>query len=118
MKSEWHKPPVYSYKHIRNIFSTSSGVRVVKPSSLPLEPHDFFATRAKFLSSIPRSERRLLRPNVSKNSFSKALIEKYDSYTRAGEVIDLEGVQYVIESTDHRLVDGWHYDKLGLRKIV
>ena len=51
-------------------------------------------------------------------SYSFEIIEKYDSYTRAGEVIDLEGVRYVIESTDHRLVDGWHYDKLGLRKIV
>ena len=54
----------------------------------------------------------------TKENFSFEIIEKYDSYTRAGEVIDLEGVRYVIESTDHSLVDGWHYDKLGLKKIV
>ena len=53
-----------------------------------------------------------------KESYSFEIIEKYDSYTRAGEVIDLDGVRYVIESTDHSLADGWHYDKLGLRKIV
>ena len=43
---------------------------------------------------------------------------KYDSYTRADEVMTVDGVQYVIESTDHSIVDGWHFDKLELRKVI
>ncbi len=50
-------------------------------------------------------------------SFSFTIIEKYDSYTRAGEVISVGGVNYVIESTDHSFKGGQHYNKLELRKI-
>lgn len=51
-------------------------------------------------------------------TFSFEIVEKYDSYTRAGEVISVDGINYVIESTDHSYKDGWHFDKLELRKIV
>ena len=50
-----------------------------------------------------------------KESYGFEIIEKYDSYTRAGEVIYVDDVQYVIESTDHRLSNGWHFNKLELR---
>ena len=50
-------------------------------------------------------------------SFSFTIIEKYDSYTRAGEVISFGGVNYVIESTDHSFKGGQHYNKLELRRI-
>ncbi len=50
-------------------------------------------------------------------SFSFTIIEKYDSYTRAGEVISVGGVNYVIESTDHSFKGGQHYNKLELRRI-
>ena len=53
-----------------------------------------------------------------KESFSFEIIEKYDSYTRAGEVIYVDDVPYVIESTDHSYKDGWHFDKLELRKTI
>ena len=51
-------------------------------------------------------------------TFSFEIVEKYDSYTRAGEVISVDGINYVIESTDHSYRDGWHFDKLELRKVV
>lgn len=51
-------------------------------------------------------------------TFSFEIVEKYDSYTRAGEVISVDGINYVIESTDHSYKDGWHFNKLELRKIV
>lgn len=56
--------PVY-YRLILKIFSTSSGVSVVKPTSFPFAPQAFFAMSAKFLSSIPRSLKRLFKPSVS-----------------------------------------------------
>ena len=51
-------------------------------------------------------------------TYSFEIAEKYDSYTRAGEVMTVDGVRYVIESTDHSIVDGWHFDKLELRKVI
>ena len=53
-----------------------------------------------------------------KENFSFEIIEKYDSYTRAGEVIMVDGVNYVIESTEHRLSNGWHFNKPELRKCL
>lgn len=53
----------------------------------------------------------------TKETYSFEIIEKYDSYTRAGEVIMVDGVNYVIESTEHRLSNGWHFNKLELQKI-
>lgn len=49
-------------------------------------------------------------------SYSFTIIEKYDSYTRAGEIIVVDGVNYVIESTDHSFKSGHHYNKLTLRR--
>ena len=51
-------------------------------------------------------------------TFSFEIVEKYDSYTRAGEVISVDGVKYAIESTNHSYKDGWHFDKLELSKLV
>lgn len=53
----------------------------------------------------------------TKANFSFEIIEKYDSYTRAGEVISVDGLNYVIESTEHRLSNGWHFNKLELKRI-
>ena len=53
----------------------------------------------------------------TKESFSFEIIEKFDSYTRAGEVISVDGINYVIESTEHRLSNGWHFNNLELQKI-
>lgn len=50
-------------------------------------------------------------------SYSFTIIEKYDSYTRAGEIIAVDGVNYVIESTDHSFKGGQHYNRLELRRV-
>ena len=50
-------------------------------------------------------------------TYSFAIIEKYDSYARAGDVITLDGVLYVIMSNDHGIVGGGHFDKLEFRKV-
>ena len=62
--------------------------------------------------------KRELNENAKVNeTFSFEIVEKYDSYTRAGEVISVDGVKYVIESTSHSYKDGWHFDKLELSKL-
>lgn len=50
-------------------------------------------------------------------TYSFTIIEKYDSYTRAGEVISVDGVPYVIENTDHSFKVDQHYNKLTIRRI-
>lgn len=50
-------------------------------------------------------------------TYSFTIIEKYDSYTRAGEVISVDGVPYVIENTDHSFKGGQHYNKLTVRRM-
>lgn len=64
------------------------------------------------------TNRELAENGKPKESYSFEIVEKYDSYTRAGEVISVDGINYVIESTDHSYRDGWHFDKLELRKVV
>ena len=51
-------------------------------------------------------------------TYSFEIVEKYDSYTRAGDVMSIDGVRYVAESTDHSIKDGWHFNKLELRRIT
>ena len=55
--------------------------------------------------------------NAVKESFSFEIIEKYDSYTRAGEVIQIDGAEYLIESTSHRISGGVHFNKMELKRI-
>lgn len=50
-------------------------------------------------------------------TYSFSIIEKYDSYTRAGEIISVDGVSYVIESTAHSFSGGQHYNKLTVRRM-
>ena len=63
------------------------------------------------------ANRELAENGKPKESYSFEVVEKYDSYTRAGEVISVDGVNYVIESTDHSYKDGWHFDKLELKRV-
>ncbi|MGM9936400.1 MAG: C39 family peptidase [Candidatus Ornithomonoglobus sp.] len=64
------------------------------------------------------AQKELDANSVPAETYSFEIIEKYDSYTRAGEVIVVDGIGYVIESTDHSLNGGWHHDKLELKKIT
>ena len=59
----------------------------------------------------------LSQSNAVKESFSFEIIEKYGSYTRAGEVIQIDGADYLIESTSHRISGGVHFNKIELARI-
>ena len=50
-------------------------------------------------------------------SYSFEIIEKYDSYTRAGEIIYIGNVPFVIESTDHSIRGGWHFNKIEIKAV-
>lgn len=50
-------------------------------------------------------------------AYSFEIIEKYDSYTRAGEVIAVDGTDYVIESTTHTYSNGWHKTQMDVKRI-
>ena len=63
------------------------------------------------------AKRELNENSRESETYSFEIVEKYDSYTRAGEVITVDDTKYVIESTNHSFKDGWHYDKLELRKF-
>lgn len=52
-----------------------------------------------------------------KESFSFEILEAVDSYTRAGYMIAVEGVDYIIEGSSHNIKNGVHYVKLDLRKF-
>lgn len=52
-----------------------------------------------------------------KESFSFEILEAVDSYTRAGYMITVADVDYIIESSEHNIKNGVHYAKLDLRKF-
>lgn len=54
--------------------------------------------------------------NTQTESFSFEMIEAVDSYTRAGMVMDIDGMRYLIEGTAHSITNGIHYVKVDLRR--
>ena len=63
------------------------------------------------------AKNKLSELNKIKESFSIEIIEAVNSYTRAGALITVDDVNYLIESTDHSIKNGVHYVKLGLKKF-
>ena len=63
------------------------------------------------------AKNKLSEFNKIKESFSIEIIEAVNSYTRAGMLITVDNINYLIESTDHSIKNGVHYVKLGLRKF-
>lgn len=49
-------------------------------------------------------------------TYSFEIIEKYDSYTRAGQCIMLGADKYIVESSDHSIKNGLHRNKLTIKK--
>ena len=65
------------------------------------------------------AKRELNENSRESETYSFEIVEKYDSYTRAGEVITVDDTKYVIESTNHRFKDGgimtnWNYGNFSL----
>jgi hypothetical protein len=52
-----------------------------------------------------------------KESYSFEILEAMDSYTRAGYMITVDGVDYIIEGSSHSTKNGVHNVKLDLRKF-
>lgn len=48
---------------------------------------------------------------------SCTIIEAVDSYTRAGYEIKIDDVKYIIQSSDHSIKKGIHYNKLDLKRV-
>lgn len=63
------------------------------------------------------AKNKLSEMNKVKESFSIEIIEAVNSYTRAGALITVDDVNYLIESADHSIKNGVHCVKLGLRNF-
>ena len=64
------------------------------------------------------AQSKLKELNTQTESFSFEMIEAVDSYTRAGMVMDIDEVRYLIEGTTHSITNGIHYVKVDLRKYI
>lgn len=67
-------------------------------------------------STVAKRELEKLKQIVE--TTSGEIIEELDSYTRAGYVINIGGVSYVINSSQHSIKKGVHYNKLDLERVA
>lgn len=72
------------------------------------EKEDANATAKEYLSEN----------NKESEKYSFEIVENMSSYTRAGEVLKINDCDYVIESTDHSIKQGRHYNKIDVRKVI
>jgi len=63
------------------------------------------------------TQAKLLELSKIKEQFSFEIIESEDSYTRAGAVITIDGADFVIEGTQHSIVNGIYKVKLDLKRL-
>ena len=62
------------------------------------------------------AETLLSELNRKTEKFSCEVIEETYSYTRAGTVIAIENINYLVEGSGHSIKNGIHYVKLDLRR--
>ena len=62
------------------------------------------------------ADTQLAELNRKKETFSCEIIEAVGGYTRAGSIIEIESVRYLIEGSGHSFKNGIHYVKLDLRR--
>ena len=62
------------------------------------------------------AETQLSELNRKTEKFSCEVIEETYSYTRAGTVIAIENINYLVEGSGHSIKNGIHYVKLDLRR--
>ena len=62
------------------------------------------------------AENKLSELSKAAETFSIEMIEALNSYTRAGAVITIDDVNYLIEGSDNSIKNGVHYVKLDLRR--
>ncbi|MCK9479981.1 MAG: hypothetical protein M0R40_10875 [Firmicutes bacterium] len=63
------------------------------------------------------ANKKLSELSKPKENYSFEIIEAVDSYTRAGYMITVDGVNYIIEGSSHSIKNGIHYAKLDLQKF-
>ncbi len=63
------------------------------------------------------AQHKLSELSKIQESYSLEIIEAVDSYTRAGYMISVGGIDYIIESSNHSVKHGSHYVKLDLRRF-
>ncbi len=61
------------------------------------------------------AQKKLSELSKIQESYSFEIIEAMDSYTRAGYMISVDGLDYIIESSEHSIKNGIHYTKIALK---
>ena len=61
------------------------------------------------------AQQKLSELSKIQESYSFKIIENMDSYTRAGYLISVDDVDYIIESSEHSIKNGIHYTKIALK---
>jgi len=63
------------------------------------------------------AQQKLSELSNIKESFSFEIIEAVESYTRAGYMMTVDDVNYIIEESSHSIKNGIHFVKLDMRKF-
>ncbi len=62
-------------------------------------------------------EEKLAELNTEKNTLGFPMVVQLSDYTRAGEILDVKGIRYVIESAKHTLKKGRHQVSVELERV-
>ena len=63
------------------------------------------------------AKNKLSELNTTSETYSGEIIEELNSYTRAGSVIAIGDEKYLINSSQHSIKQGVHYNKLDLERL-
>jgi len=63
------------------------------------------------------AQQKLSQLSKIQESYSFEIIEAVDSYTRAGYLISVDGIDYLIEGSSHSIKNDAHFVKLELKKF-
>ena len=63
------------------------------------------------------AKNKLSELNTTSETYSGEIIEELKSYTRAGSVIAIGDEKYLINSSQHSIKQGVHYNKLDLERL-
>jgi len=63
------------------------------------------------------AKNKLSELNNTSETYSSEIIEELNSYTRAGSVIAIGDEKYLINSSQHSIKQGVHYNKLDLERL-
>ena len=64
------------------------------------------------------AKNKLSELNNTSETYSGEIIEELNSYTRAGSVIAIGDEKYLINSSQHSIKNGVHYNKIDMERLV